>query len=510
MKLRDLRPGISFGTMAVGMLFIALALRASMMPAQNDTFWHLRAGADIWRTGAIPRFDHYSHTFPGAPWPDHEWLSQALMFLVYRVGGMPGLEIGATALVMGAAAVSWRFMVGPLSVRATVMTIGLMLSSWFWVLRPQVLSLFLLAVLLLLLVRERYRIIPALFVLWANAHGGVVLGGLVLGVAWAAAVLRWWRVHRAAVVDDAVDRRRVRALSIVVPLAGLGCAASPLGFGIYRFVIESTARSIAVGITEWTPVLPRDVFGVVFWIVMLAFLTLVFRRRNAFVAGDAPWGDWVVLFAALALLPFGVRSIRNVPPFVLCAIPAASRLLGPDFRFRWPAFAARVWRPKPRPPSPDHPRLNLALLAVMAAAAVGIDRLTYSSGLDRLGWHPIDDRALVAARGCDGPLYNHYDDGGFLIWYLPEKPVFVDGRQDPYPLDFLLEFLQVEAGHQPYRPLLDRFHVRCAFLPVKSPTVAALDRDGWISRYRDDKYAVLSAPPAASATPSAGTATSRP
>src|SRR5436305_11241604 len=106
MKLRDLRPGIRFGTMAVGMLFVALALRAAMMPAQNDTFWHLRAGADIWRTGQVPRFDHYSHTFPGAPWPDHEWLSQAFMFLVYRLGGMPGLEIGAMALVMGAAVVT--------------------------------------------------------------------------------------------------------------------------------------------------------------------------------------------------------------------------------------------------------------------------------------------------------------------------------------------------------------------------------------------------------------------
>ena len=42
-----------------------------------------------------------------------------------------------------------------------------------------------------------------------------------------------------------------------------------------------------------------------------------------------------------------------------------------------------------------------------------------------------------------------------------------------------------------------------ALLAVGSPTVAALDRDGWISRYRDDKYAVLSAP-------APGTATSRP
>ena len=80
MTLRALRHGISFADMAVGMLFVAFALCAALMPAQNDTFWHLRAGADIWRTGQIPRIDNYSFTFVGAPWPDHEWLAQALMF----------------------------------------------------------------------------------------------------------------------------------------------------------------------------------------------------------------------------------------------------------------------------------------------------------------------------------------------------------------------------------------------------------------------------------------------
>ena len=107
-------------------------------------------------------------------------------------------------------------------------------------LRPHVLTLFLLAVLLTLLARERWRWIPPLFLLWANAHGGVVLGGLVLAAAWAAAVLRWWRVRARR-----RSRGALRALSVVVALSGLACAAAPLGFGIYRFVIESTARSIA-------------------------------------------------------------------------------------------------------------------------------------------------------------------------------------------------------------------------------------------------------------------------
>src|SRR6185295_19608788 len=100
-------------------------------------------------------------------------------------------------------------MVGSLAARATLMTVGLALSSCVWVLRPHLLTMFLLAVLLTLLARERWRWIPPLFLVWANAHGGVVLGGLVLAAAWAAALLRWWRV------GDAADRRRLRVLSPV-------------------------------------------------------------------------------------------------------------------------------------------------------------------------------------------------------------------------------------------------------------------------------------------------------
>ena len=494
MKLRDLRRGISFGSMAVAMLFVAFALRAALMPAQNDTFWHLRAGADIWATGQIPRVDRYSHTFAGAAWPDHEWLAQAGMFLAYRLGGMAGLEIGATALVIAASLLMWRLTVGPPATRAIVTLVGLGLSSWFWALRPQMLTLFLLAVLLTMLVRERYRLIPLLFLAWANAHGGVVLGGLVLGAAWAAAVLRLWRARAAPGGATVADRRRVRTLSVVVPLAGLACAASPLGFGIYRFVIESTARSIAVRITEWFPPLPTDGFGVLFWLATLGLVAAIVRRRRAFVDGQASWAEWVTVVAACALLPLAVRSLRNTSPFTLFAIPAASHALGSDFRFS--ALFARFRRPKasPRPADPDRPRLNLAMLVAMCVVAIVLAGSAYASGMDSLNWRPINERALAAARACDGPLYNHYDDGGTLIWFLPEKPVFIDGRQDPYPLDFLIEFVAVEAGQRPYRPLLDRFHVRCAFLPIKSPTVAGLDRDGWTSRYRDDKWAVLEAP----------------
>jgi len=502
MKLRDLGRGIPFGTLAVGMLFVAFAAVALLMPAQNDTFWHLRAGQDIWRTHQIPRVDHYSHTFAGAPWPDHEWLSQTLMYGIVRAAGMPGLEIAAAALVMGAAVLTWRLMVGTLAARATVMTIGLVLSSCVWVLRPHLLTLFLLAVLLTLVARERWRWIPPLFVVWANAHAGVVLGGLVLAASWAAAMLRWWRV------GGAPDRARAGRASIVLALSGLGCAAAPLGFGIYRFVIDSTARSMQVKILEWFPVKPNDFFGVLFWASTAAFVALVVVRGRKLIDRGAPgsWIDWATVAAALVMLPLGARSLRNTAPFILLATPAANRLLGADVRM--PAAIARLLRRgQPPPASPDKPRLNLAILAGLSALAIACVALAHAANIDRLGWRPFSDGALAAVRGCDGPLYNQYGDGGTLIWFAPEKPVFVDGRQDPYPLPFLLEIIEVEGGRKPYRPLFDRFGIRCAFLPVDASTVSELAAEGWATRYRDDKRAVLAAPSTPTTPPASTTST---
>ena len=199
------------------------------------------------------------------------------------------------------------------------------------------------------------------------------------------------------------------------------------------------------------------------------------RRRALREGHAASWADWVAVTGALALLPLAATAVRNVTPFLLLAIPATSRLLGPDARLRLP------WRKAPEARADaDRPRANLVLLASMSLAALVFVAWSYRTGEPSLGWRPIDERALAAVRACDGPLYNQYDDGGYLIWFVPEKPVFVDNRVDPYPLQHITAQLDVQWERAPYRPLFDRWGIRCAFLPVTSSTVPALERDGWI------------------------------
>jgi len=118
--------------MAVGLLYVVLIARALIMPAQNDTYYQLRAGQDIVRTGHVSLVERYSYTAAGRAYGDHEWLSQAVMYLGYRVGGMPGIEILAAAALFAALLIVYRLMVGAPLVRLALMAAVLPLSSLLW------------------------------------------------------------------------------------------------------------------------------------------------------------------------------------------------------------------------------------------------------------------------------------------------------------------------------------------------------------------------------------------
>ncbi len=191
----------------------------------------------------------------------------------------------------------------------------------------------------------------------------------------------------------------------------------------------------------------------------------------------------------LALMGPAFRSLRNFAPFAVVAAPAATHLLGESFRLRLPFRKAAA-----AAPSADHPRVNLAMFAGLASVALALVSAAYAVRLPWLGWRPISRDAVAAVESCRAPYFNHYDDGGVLIWFTPDRPVFVDSRQDPYPLPFMLEAVAVERGDHPYQPLFARWGIGCAFLKASSKMVDRLTTDGWQLRWRDTDWAVLAAP----------------
>lgn len=465
-----LRAGISFPTMAMIMILVTATLLACLAPAQSDTFWHLRAGQDTWRDGAVPLTDTYSYTALGMPWPNHSWLWQAVAYGLWRIGGFPLLTAANAALLIGAVALSFTLVRGDPRRRLVPLVAALPAISTEWALRPQGASLFLFALLLHLLVRERYWWVPVVFLLWANIHGGVALGGVVMLTASAVAAARWWGSRNPA------EWTRLRTLLLISAVSGLATLATPLGPGLWSYVVTSIGRSKENEIDEWASAFHWGLTELIFWGWGAALVLACILRRHRL----SSWPERLLSVASVVLLLFAASSIRNIPAFVLAAMPvliAATRRSG--------GIVAG--------PRDEKSPANGAIALATAVACLAVVALSWVNPPARLGWDPLPSAAQDAIAACPGNLYNRFDEGGYIIWLVPQTPVFVDNRQDPYPQDFLERHFRTERSGD-YQEVFADYGVACAALPVTSPTAAALMRDGWTVVHQDSVWLVFYPP----------------
>jgi hypothetical protein len=332
-----------------------------------------------------------------------------------------------------------------------------------WTVRPLVFTLLLLMTSVYLVLRKRYWALPFLFALWANLHGGVALGIVALG---AATLAELW----------AGDRRGAIRLATVAAVCFAATFATPLGLDLWKTIPESIQKSMANGIQEWRPPILLGWRDLSFWLFAAATLAaVVFRWRRITTREPA-----VLVFVALALLPLALRYSRNITPFILVAVPALGCLILNDAHVRRPGRRERY-------------AVNRALVAACALACIAGVVYAWTSRAPRLQWQPVSKEVVDGVRACRGRLYNRFDDGGYVIWFAPEVPVFVDNRQDPYALPFLQAHLHHEQSGD-YRAVFAQYSVRCAFLPPYSPTARNLLAAGWIVAASDASWLVLQRP----------------
>jgi hypothetical protein len=109
--------------------------------------------------------------------------------------------------------------------------------------------------------------------------------------------------------------------------------------------------------------------------------------------------------------------------------------------------------------------------------------------------------ALDAVRQCPDPLFNHLMDGGYLMWKLPGRRVFVDSRMEAYPVDVLRASRQADV-YGDYQSAFRDYGIRCAVVATALPLYSKLSEDRSLTAaYSDSTRAVFVAKPVPSALP---------
>ena len=444
--------------LAVGLLFSVAGILACMAPVQSDTWWLLRAGQDIWSTGTVPLADAYSHTAADRYWWNHEWLTEALFYGLFRLGGLPLLAAVSAGSILATWLLCWRLSRGGFELRFAVIGASLASMAGAWAVRPQAFSMLLFIVVCALLTDDRrLKWIPAVVLLWVNLHGAAVMALVAIAGAGVGAMLFTRRI----------PWRHLATFAASFIATGL----SPIGFRLYPEILASVERSRINALIEW---LPPDATAwlLPFWLLVIAAPATALLRRRHLDDRTAR-----LLGMAILVLPLAVRSTRNVHLFLLVAIPAVTS----------------AWAGPPRPlrRAGEREGVNRALLVATVAAAAVLVGWIWRHPPPRLGWNPISVEAVAAVAGCPAPLYNTYGNGGVLIWFTPSQRVFIDNRQDPYSTELLKEnkALEMSGDHE---ATFDRYGIRCAAVAPDSVIGRRLAADpAWTLLHRDRQWIVL-------------------
>jgi hypothetical protein len=475
-------------TRRVFVIILALGLftTATRTATDPDLWWHLRTGQLIVQTHAVFHTDPYSFTRFGQPWVDHEWLSQVLIFGLYRLAGWAGLIVGFGLVIAVSFLVVFLRCPGRPYVAGVITLLGAFASSPSWGVRPQMVTLLLASVLLLILERsyQRPKLLwwtPLLMLLWVNLHAGYALG-IALMVLF--------------LVGDALDsafgfqngaqpKARFRTLAFAILVCIAVVPLNPYGAAMYAYPLETLrSRAMQSYIGEWlSPDFHQHRYlpTLVLILATVALPALSPRRLR-------PREVLLLLVTTYAAL----RSVRHIPIFALVAVPILSELVLAWLRDR--PIAKRL-EGKPTPMSPAKAWLNAILLAAFLVFAVARVRYVTRHQADAEAKDlPAAAVSFIAATRPPAPILNHYNWGGYFIWRLyPGYRVYIDGRADLYGDAFMDDLATAYyLKGTSWRSPLEKWGIRTVVLPPDAPIVTALQAlPDWETIYADKQAVVL-------------------
>jgi hypothetical protein len=411
-------------------LFIAVATWRPLTGAE-DTYAHAAVGRWIWQHQSIPHHTLWLWSTPPIEWIAHSWLSQLTFFSWMALGG-EHLVLLMTVILAAAPFVAFWKLWEKRGQTTALTPLYFMLAVWCacvrFQARPELFSSLFLGALLLFFIQLPQALnwrnaiaLIVMFATWANFHGAVALGLLVLGI---------------SVVCELLQQKGARASWNLVLLA-LGCVAAvnlnPYGLSYWQ-ALQPVGGAMFEMIDEWkspltAPALPFEALILVCSVTAVAFVSWIKNPQRR-------WAQVVWLALAMALF-FMAR--RNLWPSILISVAVAAANTG--------QLRALIQPAKPSPTPAMGP--IIAVIALLTGSFVMLSPVALSMGG---GMPALRATSPVLPQGAAGvvlqqnlpqPVFNDYLRSGYLHWrFAGQPPIYID-LLNAYPDDLLAKYFDI-------------------------------------------------------------------
>ena len=450
-----------------GLIFLLIFPPALLV---NDSWLSLMAGREVIENG-LPKLDELTVYGLGSTWTDQQWLAQVVMYGIYSMGGFALLSIATCASVVGAfsiAAAAARSLGAGARAFWVMFLPVLVAAPWGWSIRAQMLALPLYTGLLWLLASEaraptrRVWLALPLLVVWANIHGSVLLGALLVVLLGAYELVR------------SRGRSGARSVGLIV-LAPLAVLVTPYGpvatVRYYKLLLVDPPFAGRVTEWEWAAPATNTMF---FYVLAAIAIVLVWLGRHQLTIFDC-------LVLALTFAG-GVNAIRGIVWFALACMVFV------------PVAIGRRLESKNR----GEPRrgLNLAIAASLTAGLLAVAVSLFARGESYFEeFWPRD--AVEAVREELRPGDRVFPSDRFSDWMLYRIPelrgrIAYDVRFELYDDEFFegLQDYNFEDGPN-WKAFADGYRIVIVDEQRRSHTADFLAEPGARVIYSDDDMTVI-------------------
>lgn len=392
-----------------------------------DVWWHVRVGQWILQNHAVPHNGIFSQHAMEQGWVAYSWGFEVLTAVLMRVFGLAFIplllgfmrSLIPFVIFFAVYRISRHFWNSWLLSVAATMGVHLVMVA-----RPVLFSILFFTIEMGLIFEARNRRsirplywLPLLFWIWANIHIQFVYGLAVLVMLAICEFLSSFVDPWIGAISNQLSGTRMQwglllAASFIATLIG------PYGMQIYGVIFRYAGNTAQyVQIDELAAMGFRNLgdYAVLLLLMCACFAIGKFR---------------VDLFTAALLLVSAVLAFRSGRDVWFLCIPAACIIAecvpkNEELVVSWRSDAVQF--------AATFAIGFVCVFAFMRSEGLGPQSIV--STIDRS--YPIQATQFVSDQHLQGPMYNSFDWGGFLIFNLRDYPVSIDGRNDFYgPANF--------------------------------------------------------------------------
>lgn len=483
-------------------LILSILTLILVIPTDPDFWWHLKMGENIAREG-ISCQDKFTFTFPNYCWPDYEWVTNLIIFGLYRIGGLFPISLLFSVLIFFAFFISGKINLvriensykesknnffSTMNIRLFFVIVGILVSFVILGVRVQVLTILGLSLTYFILIRfanestKLVYLLPVIFLVWANSHAGFLVGLVLIAMFIFLEGLKklLHYVFKFDINDlwRSLDIKQIVTLSVVFILCLLAGLITPFFYKVYTQAIFNAFDTYGNNIiVEWFSPSFDKLGGQFFaFYTVLTFVLLVIRKTK-------PRLGEIAIVSAFWIL--GFSSIRHLPLFVVMTLPSNIYALK-SLNLRLDMIGNKF----------------LTIVLITGSLLLFATRLwqifTYDTNYKLLlekGEYPQNAVSFLKEKKYEGNMFNSYKWGGFLVWEYPEKKVFIDGRMaswkqgDVRPLK---EYVTIANLGQNWKTKLDEYEIQFVLVEKKATLASVLrEEENWSIVFEDDLAVVF-------------------